>query len=254
MSLIPPPDTWRVMLRLFGPPRVRLRDAYAADRDNETTGSFDHGSFSDLLRRCVDDEGRVDYDGLARYGGILDGYLARIATADFDGLSRGEKLALLINTYNAATLRLVLDHMPIASIRKIPAKARWKARRWKIGGRDFSLEEIENRELRANFADPRIHFAINCASIGCPKLRNTAFTGAGIDAELDAHTRDIHRAEHWARVESGNMWLTKVYRWYEGDFVQSAGSIRDYAQRFTPDGLPARRVRWLPYDWSLNGT
>lgn len=249
MSSIPPPDTWRWLLRLFGPPRVKLREAYV---DDGAAGTFDHGSFDDLLQRCVDPDGFVDYGGLARYSGILDGYLSRVATADYGALSRDEKLAFAINVYNAATLRLVVDHMPIASIRDIPSRARWRDRRWTVGGRRLSLEDIENRELRAKFADPRIHFAINCASVGCPKLRAAAFTGPRIDAELDGHTRDVHRGERWARLESGSIWLTRVYRWYEGDFVQAAGSIRDYAQRYTPDGLPVHRVRWLPYDWSLN--
>ena len=126
MPSIPPPDTWRWLLRLVGPPRVTLREAYG---DESGTGRFDHGALDDLLRRCVDGEGFVDYAGLARYAGLLDGYLARVATVNFAELLRDEKLALLINAYNAITLRLVLDHMPVASIRDIPARARWSARR-----------------------------------------------------------------------------------------------------------------------------
>ena len=249
MPSIPPPDTWRWLLRLAGPPRVTMREAYA---NAGGAGRFDHAALDDLLRRVVDDEGLVDYAGLARYAGLLDGYLARIATAHFDGLTRNDKLAFLINAYNAATLRLVLDHLPIASIRDIPAKARWKARRWTVGGRTMSLAEIENAELRAKFADPRIHFAINCASLGCPKLRNAAFTGADIDAELDAHTRDIHADPRWLRCDADGVRLTRIYRWYEDDFVQAAGSATDFALRYAPviAGKPQRG--WLPYDWALN--
>jgi len=247
--LIPPPDTWRWLLRLFGPPRVVLQEAYA---DDPGTSRFNHGALDDLLRRCVDDDGFVDYAGLARYAGLLDGYLARIAVVDFAGLTRDEKLALLINTYNAATLRLVLDHMPLASIQDIPAKDRWKARRWTVGGQTMSLADIENVELRARFNEPRIHFAINCASIGCPKLRNAAFTGDAIDAELAAHTRDVHAGARWLRTVADGFHLTKIYRWYEDDFVQSAGSAENFAARFAPGIAQMPRRGWLAYDWSLN--
>ena len=247
--MIPPPDTWRWLLRLFGPPRVALREAYA---NNPGTGRFDHGALDDLLRRCVDGEGFVDYAGLARYAGLLDGYLSRIAVVDFSGLARDEKLALLINTYNAATLRLILDHMPIASIQDIPTKVRWAARRWTVGGQTMSLADIENAELRAKFNEPRIHFAINCASVGCPKLRNAAFTGAAIDAELAAQARDIHTGARWLHAEPDGFHLTKIYRWYEGDFVQSAGTVEAYAARYAPGISPTPQQGWLPYDWSLN--
>ncbi|MBT3400121.1 MAG: DUF547 domain-containing protein [Rhodospirillaceae bacterium] len=248
-SLIPSPDTWRWLLALFGPPRVTLREAYG---ENSGTGTFNHGALDDLLRRCVDGAGFVDYAGLARYAGLLDGYLSRVAAVDFAGLARDEKLALLINVYNAATLRLILDHMPVASIRDIPAKARWTARRWTVGGKTMSLADIENVELRAKFDEPRIHFAINCASIGCPKLRNAAFTGPSIDAELAAHTRDVHTGARWLHATPDGYALSKIYRWYEGDFVQSANSVQNFAARYAPEiaGKPQRG--WLAYDWSLN--
>ncbi len=251
MLSIPPPDTWRWLLRLFGPPRVNLREAYAG---NSGTGSFDHGALDDLLRRCVDDAGYVDYAGLVRYAGLLDGYLSRVAAVEFSALARDEKLALLINAYNAATLRLVLDHMPLASIKDIPARDRWNARRWTVGGKTMSLADIENDELRAKFDEPRIHFAINCASIGCPKLRNAAFTGPAIDAELEAHTRDVHANARWLRVETDGYSLTKVYRWYEGDFVQAAGGADNFAARYAPGVAGVQRRGWLDYDWSLNTT
>jgi len=242
------PDTWSLLLRLFGPPEVVAREAYTESGPN----SFDHSVFNHLLRIFVHAEGYVDYTGLSTQSGLLDTYLDAIAKVDFPGLTRDEKLALLINTYNAATLRLVLEHMPIKSIKRIPALERWKAQRWKIGGALFSLEDIENSELRAKFAEPRIHFAINCASIGCPKLRSSAFTGANIHAELDAHTRDIHNDARWCQVDGERVSLSKIYRWYEGDFMQDAGSIQAWAGSYVPDAGPHARVTWLPYDWRLN--
>jgi hypothetical protein len=215
-------------------------------------GSFDHGVFDRLLRQHVSAPGFVDYEELAADAHILDTYLESIAGVDFAALSRDEKLALLINTYNAATLQLVLDHLPLASIKNIPTRDRWKARRWNIGGTIFSLEEIENNELRSKFIDPRIHFAINCASLGCPKLRCAAFTGPDIHVELDAHTRDVHADPRWARVTGRRMDLTKIYRWYEGDFVQAAGSVSGWAADYVPDAPEPASIGWLPYGWALN--
>ena len=152
-----------------------MAEAYAESGE----GSFDHGVLDRLLRQHVSAPGFVNYEELAADAHILDTYLESIAGVDFAALARDEKLALLINTYNAATLQLVLDHLPLTSIKNIPTRDRWKARRWNIGGTVFSLEEIENNELRSKFIDPRIHFAINCASLGCPKLRCAAFHGPG---------------------------------------------------------------------------
>lgn len=248
MLSIPPPDTWAWLLRLFGPPRRTLREAYTESGD----GHFDHGGLDALLRVHVNADGFVDYAGLAAQSDDLDRYLGTVATVDFSALSRDEKLALLINIYNAATLRLVLDNMPLSSIKDIRAHDRWKAQRWVIGGRTLSLEDIENTELRAKFIEPRIHFAINCASNGCPKLRNAAFTGDDINAELDAQTRDTHTDTRWCSIADNQLALTKVYRWYEGDFVQSARSVHGWVTPYLQQPDIDESISWLPYDWSLN--
>lgn len=116
----------------------------------------------------------------------------------------------------------------------------------------MSLADIENTELRAKFDEPRIHFAINCASVGCPRLRNAAFTGAAIDAELAAHTREVHADPRWLHITPDGYALTKIYRWYAGDFVQSAGRAEAFAARFAPEIAQLPRRGWLAYDWSLN--
>jgi hypothetical protein len=255
MGWIPPPDEWRILIRLFGPPRVVMAEAYGDD----TTGArFDHGAFDALLRRHVRANGRVDYAELAQDLPALDDYIAAIGTVDFHALSRNEKQALLINAYNAFTLRLIAEHRPLASIRNIPNRERWLGRRWRIGEHVLSLHEIENGWLRARFIEPRIHFAINCASIGCPPLRASAYTGGAIDNELAAHTQAVHHDPRWARFDGATLWLTKVYLWYAGDFIQAAGSMTGFAARYVPEvadalatGAPPR-LRWLPYDWTLN--
>ena len=255
MSWIPPPDEWRMLIRLFGPPRVAMAEIYGDD----TTGArFDHGAFDTLLRRHVRANGRVDYAELAHDRPALNDYIVAIGDVDFHALSRDEKLALLINAYNAFTLRLVAEHRPLASIRNIPSRERWLGRRWRIGEHVLSLHEIETDWLRARFIEPRIHFAINCASIGCPPLRAGAYTGGAIESELAAHTQAVHDDPRWARFDGATLWLTKVYLWYAGDFTQAAGGITGFAARYVPEaadslaaGTPPQ-LRWLPYDWTLN--
>ncbi|MFT5180891.1 MAG: hypothetical protein ACI8S3_000768 [Alphaproteobacteria bacterium] len=255
MSWIAPPDEWRMLIRPFGPPRLVMAETYGDD----TTGArFDHGVLDALLRRHVRSNGRVDYEALAQDVAVLDDYIAALEGVDFHALSRDERLALLINAYNAFTLRLIAEHRPLKSIRNIPNQERWLGRRWRIGDHLLSLHEIENAWLRARFVDPRIHFAINCASIGCPPLRAAAYTGAAIDRELTAHTQAVHDDRRWAHFDGATLWLSKVYLWYAGDFIQAGGGIADFAGRYMPDvaekltaGKPPR-LRWLPYDWTIN--
>ncbi|MCZ6845030.1 MAG: DUF547 domain-containing protein [Alphaproteobacteria bacterium] len=255
MGWIPPLDEWRILIRLFGPPRVVMNEAYGDD----TTGArFDHGILDTLLRRHVRSNGRVDYEALTHDVARLDQYIEAIGKVEFHALSRDEKLALLINAYNAFTLRLVAEYRPLTSIRNIPNRERWIGRRWRIGDHLLSLHEIENVWLRTRFVEPRIHFAINCASIGCPPLRAGAYTGAAIEGELSSHTQAVHDDLRWAHFDGATLWLTKVYLWYAGDFIQAGGDIASFAGRYMPEvaekiaGGPPPRLRWLPYDWTIN--
>lgn len=241
----------------FGPPAATLEEAYAADEQGTV---FDHSAFDRLLREHVIEGGWVDYAALRENEAALDAYLAQLADAPFEDLARDEKLALLINAYNACTLKLILDHWPIASIQDIPASERWTAQRWEVGGRILSLDDLEHREIRPKFREPRIHFALVCAAVGCPPLRAEAYTGARLEAQLDAQTRYTHTHPRWFQwFEDGNtVGLTKLYDWYAGDFEQIAGSVLTYAAQYAPplaealesDKTPA--IRWLDYDWQLN--
>ena len=241
-----------LLVRVFGPPTVELREAYATPPTDEVR--LDHADLTALLAAHVH-HGDVDYAGLARDEAALDSYLGRLAHAPWEALGRDEKLALLINAYNAFTLKLILEHRPLHSIKDIAPKDRWDAQRWTLGGRQVSLSQIEHEELRAHFAEPRIHFAINCASVGCPPLRAEAYDADRLEQQLDEQTRQLHADPRWVRVDekTQQVHLTSLYLWYEGDFTQAAGSPLAYAARYRPalaDG--AWKVRWLDYDWRLN--
>ncbi len=239
------------------PPTVAAAEAYEPNPDGP---SFDHSTFDAVVRAHVDADGFVDYEALHGDPSHLDAYLAQLADAPFDALGRDEKLALLINAYNAFTLRLMLDHYPVASIRDIPAPERWDAVRWRVGPYTWSLNQIEHEEVRPKFAEPRIHFALVCAAIGCPPLRAEAYTADRLEAQLADQTDYVHTHPRWVQVDADarTVRLTALYDWYGSDFTQQAESVVAYAARFAPgvrramDEVPPPSVQWLAYDWRLN--
>ena len=245
------------LMALFGPPRVVLTEAYEAKLAGPT---FDHSTFDVLLWNHVDDDGWVDYQGLAGDQADLDEYISAVAKAPFDDMGRDEKLALLINAYNAFTLRLILDNQPLRSIFDIPDDKRWDDERWNIGGHTWSLSQIEHEQVRPKFIEPRIHFALVCAAAGCPKLSNEAYVAERLEEQLADQARYAHEHDRWFRYEpgSGVVELTQLYQWYGDDFEQTAGSVLDYAAQYSTglkqalDAGNTPSVRWLFYDWNLN--
>jgi uncharacterized membrane protein YdjX (TVP38/TMEM64 family) len=241
----------------LGPAPVSSAEAYAFAPG---VASFDHSRFDALLRTHVDAEGLVDYAGLKGAHAELDAYIGSLAAAPFENLARDEKLALLINAYNAFTLRLVLDHWPLASIRDIPTEQRWDARRWRLAGETLSLNQIEHERIRPRFQEPRIHFALVCAARGCPPLRPEAYTGARLESQLLDQARRVHSDGRWLRFDpsTGELRLTELYKWYGSDFRRVAASVSEYVALHAPPVRSAldagRRVEilWIPYDWSLN--
>ncbi|MCC7314700.1 MAG: VTT domain-containing protein [Planctomycetes bacterium] len=242
---------------IFGPPVVKLVEAYG---EGGVGASFDHSIFNQLLSSHVTEGGWVDYAGLRRDSSQLDAYIALVAKARFDELSRDEKLALLINAYNAFTLRLILDKYPVTSIKDIPDADRWNDKRWNLGGNVWSLDQIEQEQIRPKFKEPRTHFALVCAAVGCPPLRNEAYVGKRIDRQLDEQARYVHSHRTWFqfKLDIKTAYLTQLYKWYGGDFEQVSGDVLKFAASFSDslravlkDGKPIR-IEWLDYDWRLN--
>jgi len=248
-----------LLVKLFGPPNVSLSEAYEEKPDGP---KFDHSAFTAILSRHVDENGWVDYDGLQRDVEPLDAYIESVAQARFDELGRSEKLALLINAYNAFTLKLILEHYPVESIQDIPSSQRWDDVRWKVGGYTWSLTQIENEQIRPKFREPRIHFALVCAAVGCPPLRNEAYVAGRLEEQLRDQSQYVHRHKTWFQfdAERGVVRLTRLYLWYGGDFEQVDGTVLNYVARFTPElqrylesgNHSDPQIDWLEYDWSLN--
>jgi hypothetical protein len=217
---------------------------------------------------------QVDYRQLARQKPQLEQLLAQAAAlsqAQFDAAPREEQLAFLINLYNLATVDLVLSRYPqLSSIKDLGSlwQSPWKQERVRLFGQNLSLDAIEHQWIRQSgrYREPRIHFAVNCASIGCPALREEAYSAERLDAQLDAQTRRFLADRSRNRLEPGHLALSSIFKWYRDDFEQGWGGVHSLAEfiaRYAqPLGLDTRardallrgelRLEFLPYDWGLN--
>lgn len=208
-----------------------------------------------LLARHVAD-GRVDYDALDR--AALLRVIARMASADLSGWSRAEQTAFWINAYNALTLRVVLDHPGIASIKDIGivpyAAFREPVARFRARPDALSLDDVEKRELLGGeLWDARTHMAVSCASASCPALQPRAWRAEDLDATFDAAARAFLADPRKNRREGGTLYLSRIFEWYAADFERAAGSVEAWIGRYAPalvEGAP--QVAFLAYDWSLN--
>lgn len=224
-----------------------------------------HSRFDALLKKQVKDA-RVDYAALQAQPGELNGYLdalAKISPAAFARLPQSDRLACLLNLYNAATLKLITDHYPLSSIRSIGVLpgAAWRDRRVRFGGQIMTLEYLENKIIRAEYREPRIHFALVCAANGCPPLRSEAYAGARLNRQLDEQARQFlgESAKNHFDARTQTLHLSPIFQWYEADFTAAAGSLAEYVQRYLPrtqrDALAASQkvaVAFTKYDWALN--
>jgi hypothetical protein len=223
--------------------------------------------WNDLLDQYVDPQGRVDYRAWKnQQPKTLAHWLATLEFLDLSiNLTSDYQLALWINLYNAFTIFTILDRYPIASIRPtIAGIPNWIAflrffqrRVYRVSGETYSLMQIENQLLRDRWQDPRIHFAIVCASIGCPLLRNEAYTANRVTQQLEEDAiRFINNPDkvHYD-TQTGILHCSKIFKWYRQDFLAVAASIPDYIRSYQKLDLPlsaSTPISYLYYDWSLN--
>jgi hypothetical protein len=218
-------------------------------------------SFDSVLAHHLRD-GRVDYAALARSPGALERFLADAATAEPERFGREEQMAFWINVYNARVLEGVIRRPGLGSVLDpgkvlgVPTLAFFRERA-RTARKDRSLNDIEHGILRAQFADPRVHFVLNCASASCPELPPRAVTAADLDSVLEA-ARDRFLADsRHNRVAGNTIELSSIFKWYAKDFEAEAGSVRAWVARHWrgPETIATvGPVRYLPYDWSLNGS
>lgn len=231
-----------------------------------TAGSFDqsHAALTKILEKHANKSG-VDYAGMKKEPAALATYLdtlADVPESAFKQFSREQQMAFLINLYNAATLKLVVDHYPVKSIKDIaaPSGGPWKQTVVRLFGNARSLDYLENDLLRPNYKDPRIHFAINCASIGCPSLRNEAFQATKLSTQLDEQTRLFLKdtAKNRLDVKNKTLHLSPIFDWFKSDFVGKSGSVEKFIAPFVDaaDRVAIEKggftIRNTDYSWNLN--
>nr|WP_299170409.1 DUF547 domain-containing protein [uncultured Allomuricauda sp.] len=205
-----------------------------------------------LLKKHVDDKGNVNYIGFKGDINELEVYLSHMAQNPPKSVwSKNEKLAYYINLYNAATVKLIVDHYPVKSIKDIPN--RWKKKWIKVGDGITSLNDIEHEVLR-QMNEPRIHFAINCASYSCPKLLNIPFTPQSMERLLSKTAVDFVNDKSRNRFENGSAQLSRIFKWYKGDFTEDT-TLLEYINQYLENPVDKNaKVVYLDYDWSLNET
>lgn len=222
------------------------------------TVTVDHALWSNLLGKYVDELGKVDYKGFQADSTQLSRYLDVLSKhPPGSNWSEAETMAYWINTYNAFTVKLILDHYPLQSIKDIRAKrsltgSPWDMKFFKIGGVPFDLGTIEHQILRKQFVEPRIHFAINCASISCPKLRQEAYEAAKLEQQLEEQAIAYILDPQQNLINEKQIRLSKIFDWFRRDFTRS-GSLAGFLKKYKADLNPALPIRFMEYDWGLNG-
>jgi len=203
----------------------------------------------------------VDYRGFRKDSLLLNQYLDSLSRhpPDPQVWSREEQLAYWINAYNAFTVKLIVDHYPVKSIQDLHPKPYvalvntvWHIQFFQIGGRDFNLDRIEHAILRKQFDEPRIHFAIVCASVSCPPLRNEAYVPEKIDAQLSSQASTFLNDTTRNQLQPNQVRISQIFNWFTGDFTRKQSLIaflnRYAAVKIKPDA----KVDYLDYNWDLN--
>lgn len=219
-----------------------------------------HSLYAGLLKNYVKD-GVVNYQGFKNEESVLDKYLKVLEEVDSKILSRNEQFAFYINAYNSSTIKLILSDYPgIKSIKELGSlfKSPWKKKICRIDGTALTLDNIEHDILRPRSKDPRVHFAINCAAKSCPPLRSEPYRGGDLEQQLDEMTRAFINDLENNRLEDHTLYVSSIFKWFAEDFNKDIiGFFLKYAKGDLKRQLEARRgkikVKYLDYDWSLNG-
>lgn len=211
---------------------------------------LDHKLWSELLSKHVSESGEVNYKSFKKDSVKLKDYISYLSkNMPSDSASKNEKLAYWINLYNVLTVDLIVRHYPIKSIKDI--KNPWKQRLWKTANLNYNLDEIEHDILR-KMNEPRIHFAIVCASISCPKLQNKAFKANTLEAQLTKATKAFLADNTKNEITKNQLKLSKIFKWFSKDF-ETNGNVIDFINLYTSTTISEdAKINYKNYNWNLN--
>lgn len=221
---------------------------------------FDNRLYAELLSKYVK-KGVVNYGGFKKEENKFNAYLKLLESADTEKMSEKERFAFYINAYNAWTIKLILSGYPgIKSIKDMGSffTSPWNKKICRIHGKILTLDDIENRILRKEFKDPRVHFAIVCASKGCPDLSSMPYQSSTIDKQLDAAVRAFVNNRKKNYIIADKLYISKIFKWFSQDFSNDiVAFFNRYAAENFKEKISAEsgniKIKYLDYDWSLNG-
>ena len=248
-------------------PKAVLWERWTA-HDPASEAAIDHGLWGEILERRLvtgsDGINRFDYrkaaaDDVAR----LDAYLQMLAATPISAYRRPEQMAYWINLYNALTIKVILDHYPVDSIRDIDispglfSDGPWGRKLLTIEGETVSLDDVEHQILRPIWQDPRIHYAVNCASIGCPNLQPAPFQAGMLDGQLDQAAIEFVNHRRGVEIEDGRIVVSSIYDWFQADFGGNDQGVIAHLKAFAAPDLAMKlegfeRIDGDDYDWRLN--
>ncbi len=235
------------------PAILSLCSSLAFAQENKT-----HETWTELLQKYVDSAGHVNYKGFIEEKEKFHSYLCALEQeAPQDDWTENEKLAYWINAYNAFTVELIIDNYPVKSIKELGGKlfkinTSWDIKFIHIDGETYDLNNIEHGIIRKDFNEPRIHFAVNCASVSCPKLRNEAYVGSKLDAQLEDQVRYFLKNENKNILGTEKAKLSKIFRWFTGDFTENM-SLVEFINQYSEVKLTEEtELEYLDYNWNLN--
>jgi hypothetical protein len=222
---------------------------------------INHAMFDSLLRKYVNTEGMVNYKGFIQDSVAFNSYLDLLSKnhPNEKNWSRDERLAYWLNAYNAFTIKLICNYYPVQSIKDVKKGVPFVSDTWtidfiKIEKRNYSLNNIEHNIVRPTFNDPRVHFALNCASISCPKLLGEAYRADVLQKQLDGQARDFLKDTFRNKITSANKAeVSKLFTWFAGDFKKVEPSVVAFINRYSDIKLAENaQIDFLEYDWALN--
>ena len=226
---------------------------------NSDSQPIDHHLFTEILSQYVNQDGWVDYQSLGRNREKFDEYLKLLSSHHPNQAhwSVAQQKAYWINAYNAFTLQLILNHPSVKSIKELGGaiyrvNTAWDIEFINIEGHRYDLNDIEHNILRKNYTDPRIHFALNCASRSCPELRREAYEADQLDAQLDDAGKRFLSDPNKNKITENHIQISRVFKWFPGDFTQD-GDLIDFLNKFSNIKISEDAdIDYLEYDWGLN--
>lgn len=256
-----------VMTSLQAAPSAQLWERWQA-HDPSSIEVVDHGQWQQFLASYLveaeDGINRVRYGRVEKEDRqLLKSYLNNLSHQHVVSLNRNEQRAFWINLYNALTIEVILEHYPVSSIRDIDispgwfSDGPWGKKLFKVEGVAMSLDDIEHRILRPVWKDPRIHYAVNCASLGCPNLQPEPYTSQNGELLLERSAHDYINHARGVRFDKGGLVVSSIYKWFKGDFGGGDEGVIKHLRRYAEPDLQSL-LAWIEkieddeYDWSLN--